>query len=185
MSAISWASGPDPVPSRRLWIVNAKPKPAVVIVLAPPTGVWLHWLGYRSVPCTTEACAHCAGGLPRRWAGYSPALRAPATHADAQLYFARWPQCVLHVPAGAKPVFEDPLLLGMRLMICAETLGGVRNCLVVKRTNNGLPREEARALAFDVRPVLEQLWNVPELRAKAIDSSTDTVPFVQPKAGAA
>ena len=41
-------------------------------ILGPWVGVWIHWVGRRTMPCLNEDCPKARHNRPIRWCGYAP-----------------------------------------------------------------------------------------------------------------
>src|SRR5437667_3615004 len=72
MTSFPWAdSPPDPVPFSILI-----PPPGVhrFTLLGLGRGIWLHWVGKRSLPCLDQDCPRSRHIKPAYWLAYLPAL---------------------------------------------------------------------------------------------------------------
>jgi hypothetical protein len=142
-------------------------------LLGPPIAVWLHWVG-GAQPHHRENCPYCPLAKFRRW--YAPAL-APARDG------APWLACVLELNADCVDVLIDHNCAG--LMVDLRRGPGNRSPLQLL-VSAKQPTEFKRPMppAFDVRPVLEAIWNLAEGEAAAgNEEPPDTLPFCKDQAG--
>lgn len=42
------------------------------LIIGEMSGVWIHWMGKRSLPCLGKSCPKARHGKPCRWVGYIP-----------------------------------------------------------------------------------------------------------------
>lgn len=150
--SIRWGAKPPkgvPDPSIRVLTVH-KHRPLVVRLLDAPKGVWVHWLGHRSLPCREERCEHC-GKAPLRWKAYAPCV---AWLVDPKTGVPSWVKRVVELTENA--------VGHLRLIELGRTVRLTRkheapNAPVLVAVSN----EQAQSPlppSFDVIPYMERVW---------------------------
>lgn len=81
-SPIAWAGIPSAEEIRPMLLIVPAPSEGqveLVLLSRQLVGVWTHWIGGRTTPCTSPHNCPCEGfEIPRRWKGYLGAYLMPA-----------------------------------------------------------------------------------------------------------
>jgi len=125
----------------------------LVRFLGSVTGVWVHFDPTKkaSRPCHTEGCDLC-GREPRRWKGYAPVLlwrRKDDGHCS-------WTKMVLELTEATAGKLQGDL----RGRVAEISRPGKRRNGAVRLTWIEKPVAGDLPPAFDVRPILENLWGI-------------------------
>lgn len=124
--------------------------PLFVIPLGPHEGVWIHWLGRRSICCSQHDCKHCLT-LPADWAGYMPVLAyRPALPQP-------WEPTVLHFTSRIEDLMSGPVIGHvLELWRDPKTPNGKMQGRVSEKVP---PKGMVLPPPFDIRPVLKHMWH--------------------------
>lgn len=68
---IAWSDSAPLIPTARIWTPPIGL--SAVCVLGNWRGVWIHWMGKRSLPCLDAECPKQRHLKPAKWVGYLPA----------------------------------------------------------------------------------------------------------------
>ncbi len=68
--SISWQDENPPVITAKIWTPPAGL--TEVCLLGRWLGVWVHWMGRRTLPCLGDECPKARHNRPIRWIGYAP-----------------------------------------------------------------------------------------------------------------
>ncbi len=182
---IAWDDGPPSVPPQTPGVTVYTVRPGSTLyfrLLGPWRGVWLHWLGARSLPCTGRGdCPHCANANPAvnalRWKGYAPALRwdfIPGGEGKQG-----WIPCVLEITENVKDVLAGLELAGQVVELKrprGRPNARVEASLIDRPANAPLPPP------FDVEPILMKLWGLHRRRSPIAEplGPDDPVPQIIP-----
>jgi hypothetical protein len=154
MDHIDWSPAPPPPVAAR--IITVSDGTSHYVVLGSWAGIWVHWLGRRSLPCLGERCPRSRHLRPMRWTGYLPAAASNLTLTERG-HVRTWSACVLPVgPDQARDLEEHVRHCPFVLEI--KKRPGERGWRVagVSRT---IPSGELPA-APDVRNTLYRVWGV-------------------------
>lgn len=173
MSSIFWADCPQSAGPRLGIQVHSVPPGghSFVRFLDQPVGVWLHWLDTLSRPCLGHECPHCARGLAQRWKGYAAALLWAR---DSGTGKGVWRSVVCEITEAANAFLAARDLRG--LIVEFRRPGRRRNGLL-EVTVLEKPCTDPLPEAFDVRPILERLWDMRQRHLPVADPSCDILPF--------
>lgn len=172
LSRVAWAAQPPSVPNATIY--RPKETPVWIVALGPPVGVWVHWMGKRSLPCLGDQCPAARHRRPVHWTGYLPAAlpKGPGAPADAPEFTS------IVVPLSDRND-ED-----LRAALAAG-----RPCLQIVGRKNGkgwdllkskaVKRGACPLNAFDVRLVLMRAWGIrPDQAADRADAGDAPPPCV-------
>jgi len=153
---IDWAPPPQRNPEIRIWKPTHEPR--LFIVLGPPVGVWVHWLGKRSMPCERDKCPPSRHHKPCHWIGYAPAAMWDFGVSPAGHQWGKWIRIVLPLSEQIEPHFrvaeENYPSAPVKLKL-AKSGRGIEILTVDK---SGKPTELPGP--FNVKPVLFRAWGI-------------------------
>ena len=180
MSPIDWDDRPPTVHPARVWTCPVGE--FRVRLLARPVGVWIHWLGKRSLPCLKGDCPAARHRSPQRWQGYAAAaLARPRTeevrsgphgqYVDAVRPVLGWIAIVLPLsPEQAAELDGADPAAGVVVRVRRGKEDRTYQVAEVSTPYTGLPPLRP----FDVVPILLRMWGVradqvPELHGQGLD----------------
>jgi hypothetical protein len=175
--SIQWngSSPPQTLPDPSIRVLRLKAgQKYLVRLLGPPTVVWVHWTGDRSLPCLGEPCDRCPPG-PRRWKAFAA---AEVTQFDLETGKPQWRPYVVeithHAAADLEQAGTDAILLFSRP---AGRANGPVSIAATKHANTG-----KRRACFSVLPYLDRLWGtyLSSQHSESPAEAADSIPFRRP-----
>lgn len=152
---IDWTDKPPSVPLARIW--TPPDLDSWVVLLGRWSGVWIHWIGRRSVPCLGPQCPSNRHLKPAHWAGYAPAAVAQLA-TDGTRKVQGWTAIVLPISAELAAELEPQLVPFPGPLLHIHRSAGKRVWAV--KSVKSTPKGEHFPAAFDPRPSLYRLWGI-------------------------
>lgn len=165
---IQWRDGapkPSGLPPATIYRLRPGGK-AMVWLLGDLVSASLHWIG-ESTPCLGAGCPHCPGSTQDRW--YGPGVVAGPPGQDGKRPLV---PIIVELPESCARALHGYELRGLVVELIR---GGSARSRLVLRVPAEQPGKEPPAW-FDVRPILERVWNTGRRRVDP-EKSPEIIPF--------